>query len=72
MACCRKSKISQMQRYYGLKPADPQYVGGGFWWNADNDYKVPAFREALIKEFNCLATGQQCDNHLPADCPLTR
>lgn len=68
MACCRKSKVSQMQRYYGMKPADPQYVGGGYWWNAGNDYKVPAFRDALIKEFNCLATGQQCEPPLPADC----
>jgi hypothetical protein len=64
----RKSKISQMQRYYGMRPADPLYVGGGFWWNAGTDYKVSRFRDALKSQFTCLATNRRCDPHLPVDC----
>lgn len=64
----RKSKISQMQRYYSLKPADPLYIGGGFWWNAGKDYKVEDFRKALKKQFACLATNSQCETPLPVDC----
>lgn len=64
----RKSKISQMQRYYGLKPADPLYIGGGFWWNAGKDYKVGDFLKALKKQFSCLATSRQCEIPLPINC----
>ena len=69
IATCKKSKTSQMQRYYGIKPSDPLYVGGGFWWNAGKDYKVGEFREALKKQFACLAAGGGCETHLPVDCP---
>jgi hypothetical protein len=65
---CKKSKISQMQRYYGLKPGDAKYIGGGFWWNAGKDYKVKKFREALKNQFTCLATGRSCETPLPVDC----
>lgn len=64
----KKSKISQMQRYYGMRPADPLYVGGGFWWNAGTDYRVDRFRGALKKQFRCLATGRDCEPPLPAEC----
>lgn len=65
---CRKSKISQMQRYYGMKWKDPLYVGGGFWWNADKDYKVPDFVSALKKQFQCFSDKSQC-MPTPIDCP---
>lgn len=68
MACCRKSKISQMQRYYGMKPTDRLYIGGGFWWNAGTDYKVKEFHKALKKQFTCLATNLECEMPLPVDC----
>ncbi|HEX8173982.1 MAG TPA: hypothetical protein VF543_02565 [Pyrinomonadaceae bacterium] len=68
MACCRKSKIAQMQRYYGMKPSDSLYIGGGFWWNAGTDYKIGDFRKALKRQFTCLATNQQCEKPLPVDC----
>lgn len=67
-AKCKKSKTSQMQRYYGLKSSDDKYIGGGFWWNAGKDYKGDHFRAALIQQFSCLATGQNCAPHAPVDC----
>jgi hypothetical protein len=64
----RKSKISQMQRYYGLKPTDERYIGGGFWWNAGTDYTVKDFHKALKKQFTCLATGRNCETPRPVNC----
>lgn len=64
----KKSKISQMQRYYRMKPTDDRYIVGGFWWNAGTDYKVKDFRNALKKQFTCLATGRNCEKPKPANC----
>lgn len=67
-AKCKKSKISQMQRYYRLKTSDDKYIGGGFWWNAGKDYKGKNFLKALKNQFTCLATNQNCETPLPVDC----
>ena len=57
---CKKSKISQMQRYYSYKPNYDRYVGGGFWWNAGEDYKIDDFIAALKNQINCLENNSQC------------
>lgn len=64
---CKKSKISQMQRYYGIKSSDRLYIGGGFWWNTDTDYTVGEFVAELKNEFICLLTGRPCAV-TPTDC----
>jgi hypothetical protein len=64
----RKSKISQMQRYYGFKATDDKYIGGGFWWNGGEDYLVADFLAALKNQFACLATNQRCEPPQPVDC----
>ena len=68
IAICKKSKVSQMQSYYGLKSNEAKYIGGGFWWNAGKDYKGKKFLKALKNQFACLATNQRCETPLPVDC----
>jgi hypothetical protein len=51
-----------------MKWDDPLYVGGGFWWNADKDYRVADFVFALKSQFQCLLDKSQCRT-TPVDCP---
>jgi hypothetical protein len=45
-----ESKTSLLQKYYSLKITSPQYVGGYFWWTAQQDIEKDdghIFRDAL-------------------------
>lgn len=66
---CRKSKIFQMQRYYRMKTNDRLFIGGGFWWNAGEDYIVPDFLTASKGVFDCLSTNKPCPQPATAECP---
>ena len=73
---CRKSKISQMQRYFTIKPDDDKFVGGGFWWNAGKDFRIDNtynknlnFLTSLKNVFSCLSANQNCVTPIDVDCP---
>lgn len=73
---CRKSKISQMQRYYTIKPDDDKFVGGGFWWNAGKDFRIDDsynkrlnFLTSLKNVFSCLSANLHCVTPIDVDCP---
>lgn len=41
------SKETLLNRYYGMTVKNPKYVGGHFWWTAQEDITYPAFLTKL-------------------------
>ena len=44
-------KLDLLKRYYGMKVGNPKYIGGQFWWTAQEDITYKRFYKPLIKYF---------------------
>ncbi len=56
LSYCKKdskpaSKIDLLNRYYGMQVKHPKYIGGHFWWTAQEDITYTGFYSALIRHF---------------------
>jgi|ERR1051325_5153120 hypothetical protein len=47
----RGSKLALLNRYYGMQVYNPKYIGGHFWWTAQQDIVNDSFYSALIGNF---------------------
>lgn len=47
----RYKKLDLLNRYYGMKIENPKYIGGHFWWTAQEDITYQGFYTPLITFF---------------------
>ena len=47
----RGSKLELLSRYYGMKVNVPNYIGGHFWWNAQEDIAYSEFYSRMTGYF---------------------